>query len=76
MGPIETRHHLRYQASVVVREKALAENPGLEAALNELSGAIGDSAIRRLNYQVDGKHWAVAEVAAEFLAARGELSLR
>ena len=59
-----------YQASLVVREKALAENPGLEAALNELSGAIGDSTIRRLNYEVDGKHRAVADVAAEFLAAR------
>lgn len=57
-----------YQASIVVREDALTRFPGLEAALNDLSGKISESTMRRLNYEVDSKHRPVRVVAAEFLS--------
>ena len=59
-----------YEAAAVVRVEALAAFPGLRAALQELAGAIPTATMQRLNYQVDGKHRAVAEVAAEFLKTR------
>jgi glycine betaine/choline ABC-type transport system substrate-binding protein len=58
-----------YEAAPLVRADALAAFPGLRAALQELAGAIPTATMQRLNYQVDGKHRAVAEVAAEFLKA-------
>jgi glycine betaine/choline ABC-type transport system substrate-binding protein len=39
----------------------------LRAALAELSGKFSDRKMQDLNYQVDGRHRPVAEVAAEFL---------
>jgi osmoprotectant transport system substrate-binding protein len=56
-----------YEAAPLVRTDALAAFPGLRAALQELAGAIPTATMQRLNYQVDGKHRAVAEVAAEYL---------
>jgi glycine betaine/choline ABC-type transport system substrate-binding protein len=56
-----------YQCAAVVRESTLAAYPDLGAALGELSGQISESAIRRLNYEVDGKHRPVPAVASEFL---------
>jgi osmoprotectant transport system substrate-binding protein len=56
-----------YECAVVVREDALRRIPGLKKALSELSGAISDTAMRNMTYQVDGKHRPVAEVAREFL---------
>jgi len=56
-----------YDAAIAVRTQALQANPGLLAALEELSGKISDQLMRRLNYEVDGKHRSTAEVAAEFL---------
>jgi glycine betaine/choline ABC-type transport system substrate-binding protein len=35
--------------------------------LEELSGKISDATMRRLNYEVDGKHRRAAEVARDFL---------
>jgi osmoprotectant transport system substrate-binding protein len=60
-----------YQAAVLVRDDTLAKHSGLGAALDELSGKISDEAMRKLNYEVDGKHRSVAEVAADFLHASG-----
>ena len=60
-----------YQASLVAREAAFRDHPGMEAALVELSGRISDAAMRKLNYEVDGKHRSTREVAAEFLTAAG-----
>ena len=57
-----------YQAALVVRADTLAAHPGLQAALAELSGRLSDTAMRTLNYQLDGKHRPVAEVAREWLA--------
>jgi osmoprotectant transport system substrate-binding protein len=56
-----------YECATVVREDALAAHPGLRAALEELSGQISEPAMRRLNYEVDGKHRSALEVAAEYL---------
>ena len=64
----DDRHYFPpYEAAFVVREQALAANPGLEAALRALSGKIDTKAMQRMNLEVDGKHRDVAEVAAEFL---------
>ena len=63
----DRRYFPPYQCAVVVRSAALAAFPGLRAALQELSGRLTDAAMRKLNYEVDGKHRAPREVAAEFL---------
>ncbi|HEV2201084.1 MAG TPA: glycine betaine ABC transporter substrate-binding protein [Bryobacteraceae bacterium] len=60
-----------YQGSLVAREAALRDHVGMEAALQELSGRISDATMRKLNYEVDGKHRSAREVAAEFLATAG-----
>lgn len=65
----DDRHYFPpYECSAVVREKALTEFPRLRPALEELAGRIDDRRMRELNYAVDGKHIAVREVAATFLA--------
>ncbi len=56
-----------YECAAVVREDTLAAHPPLRPALAEISGQISDEAMRRLNYEVDGKHRPAAEVASEFL---------
>ncbi|MBV8730884.1 MAG: ABC transporter substrate-binding protein [Acidobacteriia bacterium] len=64
----DDRHYFPpYQCAVVVRETALARYPSLRAVLEQLSGKISDATMRRLNYEVDGKHRPAAEVAEEFL---------
>lgn len=64
----DDRHYFPpYEAAFVVREQVLAATPGMEAALKELSGKIDTQAMRRMNFEVDGKHRDVEEVAAEFL---------
>jgi glycine betaine/choline ABC-type transport system substrate-binding protein len=56
-----------YECAAVVRESTLAANPDMRAALEELSGQISESAMRRLNYEVDGKHRSAPDVASDFL---------
>jgi glycine betaine/choline ABC-type transport system substrate-binding protein len=56
-----------YECAAVVRESTLAAYPNLRAALEELSGRISEPAMRRLNYEVDGKHRSAPDVASEFL---------
>ncbi len=65
----DDRHYFPpYQAALVVRAQTLAAHPGMQAALDQLSGRISDSSMRNLNYQVDGKHRQVAEVAREWVS--------
>ncbi|HZT31047.1 MAG TPA: glycine betaine ABC transporter substrate-binding protein [Bryobacteraceae bacterium] len=65
----DDRHYFPpYQAALVVRLGALRAWPAVRPALAGLSGRISDQQMRRLNYEVDGKHRPVAEVAREFLA--------
>ena len=66
----DDKHYFpRYDCGIVVRQSALERFPGLRQVLAELSGKISDAEMRRLNYEVDGKHRPPREVAAEFLAA-------
>jgi osmoprotectant transport system substrate-binding protein len=58
-----------YEAAVVVRSAALDAHSGLREALAELSGKLSTERMRRLNYQVDGEHRPVRDVAKDFLAA-------
>jgi len=56
-----------YQASIVVRYDSIRDHAGLDGALSELSGKIDAVTIQKLNYEVDGQHRPVREVAREFL---------
>ena len=47
------------------------ETPGLREALLELSGKFTNQRMQNLNFQVDGQHRPVAQVAAEFLRQAG-----
>jgi len=56
-----------YQAAFVVREATLSKFPGLEGALNELSGKLTTAVMRELNYQIEGLHRSGPKVAREWL---------
>ncbi len=56
-----------YELCVAVREEQLGAVPGLREALAELTGKFTDRKMQELNYQVDGRHRSVSEVAGEFL---------
>lgn len=56
-----------YECSVVAREQTLEQFPGLRRSLEELSGKLNNTMMRRLNYEVDSLHRPVADVAAEAL---------
>ena len=58
-----------YDCAVVAREEFLADQ-AVRAALAELSGKISELEMRRMNFEVDGKHRAPRDAAAEFLKAR------
>lgn len=67
----DDRHYFPpYEAAPVVRADSLAAHPGMREALNELAGKLTDKAMQKLNYQVDGKHRPLADVAREFLDGR------
>ncbi len=64
----DDRHYFPpYECSVVLRQETLQRFPKLAPMLEQLSGSISDETMRKLNYQVDGKHRPVPEVALEFL---------
>jgi osmoprotectant transport system substrate-binding protein len=60
-----------YEAVPVVRTDALGRFPEMRGALLELAGKIDDEEMRKMNYEVDGEHRDVADVAREFLRAKG-----
>src|SRR5579863_4396546 len=60
-----------YEAVPVVRGDALARFPEMRAALVELAGKINDAEMRKMNYEVDGEHRDIADVAREFLRGKG-----
>lgn len=69
---VDDRHYFPpYECALVVREEAEREFPGLRAALVELSGRISSDTMRRLNYELDGKHRPVREIARDFLRSAG-----
>jgi len=64
----DDRHYFPpYECAVVARKETLERYPRLRGILEQLSGKLPDGRMRQLNYEVDGKHRAVAEVAADFL---------
>ncbi len=68
----DDRHYFPpYQCAVVARQETLARFPKLRETLEAVSGKISDVEMRRLNYEVDGRHRPAAEVAAEFLRTLG-----
>jgi osmoprotectant transport system substrate-binding protein len=60
-----------YEAVPVVRADALARFPEMRTALVKLAGKINDEEMRRMNYEVDGEHRDIADVAREFLREKG-----
>lgn len=59
------------QACLLVRQDSLAGDPQIRAALNQLAGKFTLDSVRKMDAEVDLKHRAPADVAAEFLAAAG-----
>jgi len=55
-----------YEAAPVVRNETLQRVPALKDCLNALSGTISDDQMRKMNYEVDGEHRSVADVARQF----------
>ncbi|WP_318377232.1 osmoprotectant ABC transporter substrate-binding protein OsmX [Enterobacter sp.] len=62
-----------YAVTPVVRKDTLAANPGLEEALNTLSGLLDNEAIITLNAKVDIEHQTPQQVARDFLHEKGLL---
>jgi glycine betaine/choline ABC-type transport system substrate-binding protein len=60
-----------YQASLLVRQDSLMDEPALRAALQELSGKFTTESVRKLSAQIDQQHRTAAEVANEFLKSNG-----
>ena len=68
----DDRHYFPpYECSLVLRDAAAAQFPQLRPALEELSGKIPGETMRRLNYELDGKHRPAREIAREFLRSTG-----
>ena len=68
----DDRHYFPpYECALVVREAAEQQFPGLRTALVELSGRITSETMRRLNYELDGKHRPAREIARDFLRSAG-----
>jgi osmoprotectant transport system substrate-binding protein len=64
----DDRHYFPpYEAAIVMRSDALARVPGLRGALASLNGRISTDAMRAMNYELDGKHRPVKEIAKNFL---------
>lgn len=55
-----------YEAATVIRQQTLKQHPELRPALQALEGAISESDMRRLNYEIDGKRRDVKQVVEEF----------
>lgn len=60
-----------YQASLLVRQDALTDEPALRPALAELSGKFSLDAIRKFAAEIDREHRPVPEVAREALSSLG-----
>ena len=68
----DDRHYFPpYECALVMREEAARQFPGLRPALLELSGRMNSATMRRLNYELDGKHRPAREIARDFLRSSG-----
>jgi len=66
----DRRYFPPYDCGLVARAEILKDHR-VRQALTELGGQFTDRTMRKLNYQVDGEHRPVADVAAEFLREAG-----
>ncbi len=62
-----------YQAATVIRQETLDKYPELEGILNKLAGQISDEEMQQMNYYVEHDNRDSADVAKEFLEAKGLL---
>src|ERR1700733_9192280 len=60
-----------YEAVPIVREDTLAHHPEMRAAIADLAGKISDTQMQKMNYAVAGRDRDTAEVARDFLRAKG-----
>jgi osmoprotectant transport system substrate-binding protein len=60
-----------YAVTPVVRKDTLEANPGLEEALDTLSGLLNNEVITELNKRVDIDHQTPQQVAQDFLRSKG-----
>jgi glycine betaine/choline ABC-type transport system substrate-binding protein len=60
-----------YQVCIAARQDSMRDTTGLREALSELSGKFTNQKMQELNFEVDGRHRPVAEVAAGFLKGAG-----
>ncbi|MEJ5070799.1 osmoprotectant ABC transporter substrate-binding protein OsmX [Enterobacter ludwigii] len=60
-----------YAVTPVVRKDTLEANPGLEEAMNTLSGLLNNEVITELNKRVDIDHQSPQQVARDFLRSKG-----
>lgn len=69
----DKRYFPPYDCVLAVRGESLEANPPLRQALGELAGRFTDVTMRKLNYQVDGEHRPIRDVAEQFLRDAGLL---
>jgi glycine betaine/choline ABC-type transport system substrate-binding protein len=68
----DDRHYFPpYDCALIVRRQSEKEFPALRPALAELSGRISADIMRRLNYELDGRHRPAREIARDFLRSVG-----
>lgn len=68
----DDRHYFPpYQAVPLVREDALRQHPGLQAALLRLRGKVSETEMQAMNHAVEGDHRDPADVVRAFRAHKG-----
>ncbi len=67
----DDRHYFPpYQAVPIIRQATAERQPEVLQTLSKLAGRISGSDMRRLNYEVDGRHRQIEDVVREFLKSR------
>ena len=67
----DRRYFPPYEAVILFRSDTLARHPPARDALKRLAGRISTEEMRRLNYEVDGRKRAPADVVREWRRAQG-----
>ncbi|HEY9282798.1 MAG TPA: glycine betaine ABC transporter substrate-binding protein, partial [Pyrinomonadaceae bacterium] len=67
----DRRYFPPYEAVMLFRRDALARHPAARDALRQLAGRVTTDEMRRLNYEVDGRKRAAADVVREWRRAKG-----
>ena len=67
----DRRYFPPYEAVYLARRAALGRAAALQSALERLGHALSTDEMRRLNYEVDGRHRAAADVVREWRQSKG-----